>query len=66
LDYAALPARLGPLVPNPAFRPTAVDYLRNAPPTILLWSALGLAMVVLLVLTVRLLAKDEVSSTDGG
>lgn len=66
LDYAALPARLGPLVPNPAFRPTAVDYLRNAPPTILLWSALGLAMVVLLVLTVRLLAKDEAPSTDGG
>jgi hypothetical protein len=57
LAYAALPAELGPLYPNRAYRARTNDYLLHAPPTALLWGSLLLAVVVLLAITVRLLGK---------
>lgn len=57
LDYAALPAQLGPLEPNRAYRSRARDYLLHAPPTAVLWGALLLAVAVLLAITVRLLGR---------
>jgi hypothetical protein len=54
VSYSAEPLRAGALEPNPAFRRRAADYLRDAPPTLLLWGALGTAVLALLFLTVRL------------
>lgn len=58
LDYAALPAQLGPLEPNRAYRARASDYLLDAPPTAVLWGSLLLAVAVLVAITVRLLGKQ--------
>ena len=57
LAYAALPAQLGSLEPNRAYRSRASDYLLHAPPTALLWGSLLLAVAVLLAITIRLLGK---------
>jgi hypothetical protein len=54
VSYSAEPLQAGGLTPNPAFRRRAADYLRDAPPTLLLWSALLAAVLALLYLTARL------------
>jgi hypothetical protein len=58
VSYSAALLVAGDLEPNPAFRRRAADYLRDAPPTLLLWGALGTAVLVLLFLTARLLRAD--------
>lgn len=63
LDYAAVPIELGEIETNPAYRARAGDYLRDAPPTLVIWLALGLGGVVLLGLTVRLLRTKETAET---
>ena len=60
LAYSAVPVSLAPLEPNPAYRRFAADYFKSAPPTVLLWAVLLVAVVGLLVLTVRLLKKTPV------
>lgn len=57
LDYAALPAVLGSAEPNPQYRARAGDFVRNAPPTLILWGSLGVAVLALLGMTLRLLRK---------
>lgn len=63
LDYAALPVELGDIEANPAYRVRAGDYLREAPPTLIIWLTLGFGVVVLLGLTVRLLRSKEATET---
>jgi hypothetical protein len=60
LAYSAVPALLAPLEPNAAYRRFASDYFKSAPPTVLLWGVLIMAVVGLLALTVRLLKKTPV------
>ncbi|MBI5817657.1 MAG: DUF3999 family protein [Verrucomicrobia bacterium] len=60
LAYSAVPASLASLEPNPAHRRSAADYFQSAPPTLALWGVLLVAVVGLLVLTVRLLKKTPV------
>lgn len=60
LAYSAVPALLAPLEPNAAYRRFAGDYFKGAPPTVLLWGVLVVAVVGLLALTVRLLKKTPV------
>ncbi len=60
LAYSDVPASLAPLEANPAYRRFAADYFKNAPPTVLLWAVLLVAVVGLLALTVRLLKKTPV------
>jgi hypothetical protein len=55
VSYSAEPLQASALAPNPAFRRRAADYLRDAPPTLLLWAALGGAVLALLYLTARLI-----------
>ena len=57
LAYSAVPASLATLEPNPAHRRLAADYFKTAPPTVLLWGVLVVAVAGLLALTVRLLKK---------
>jgi hypothetical protein len=59
LDYAALPIEPAELTTNPAYRARAADYLREAPPTLIIWSALGIGVLILLGLTVRLLRQEN-------
>jgi hypothetical protein len=59
LDYAAVPVELGELEANPGYRVRTADYLREAPPTLIVWLALGFGVVVLLGLTVRLLRNKD-------
>jgi len=54
LSYSAEPLQAGGLEPNPAFRRRARDYLRDAPPTLVLWGVLAAAVAALLFLTARL------------
>ena len=58
-DYAAVPVELGEVEANPGYRARVADYVREAPPTLVIWTALGLGIVVLLGLTIRLLKKKE-------
>jgi hypothetical protein len=60
LAYSAVPASLGPLEANAAYRRFAADYFKSAPPTLLLWGVLLVAVAGLLALTVRLLKKTPV------
>jgi hypothetical protein len=57
LSYSALPLQAGASAPNPAFRRRAADYFKNAPPTLLLWGTLLLAVAALLFLTARILRQ---------
>ena len=57
LDFAALPAVLGGTESNPQYRARAGDFVRNAPPTLILWGSLGVAVLALLGMTLRLLRK---------
>ena len=58
LDYSAVPVPAGWLAataPNPDRERSVADVVRETPPTVILWSALGVAIVVLLLLTRRIL-----------
>jgi hypothetical protein len=59
LAYSASPIEAGPLEKNPAHRRRASDYLKLAPPTLLLWGTLALAVVALLALTARILRQPS-------
>ena len=55
LAWSALAVSPGALGDNPAFRRTGAEYLRQAPPTLVLWGVLLLAVAALLLMTARLL-----------
>lgn len=55
LAWSAVAVSPGALGDNPAFRRSGAEYLRQAPPTLLLWGVLLAAVAALLVMTVRLL-----------
>lgn len=57
LDYSAVPAPVGPLQANLAYRPRAGDFVRSAPPALILWSTLILSVLAMLLLTARLIRK---------
>jgi hypothetical protein len=57
LAYSAVPIAAGELEANPAHRRLASEYFKSAPPTILMWGVLLIAVAGLLLLTVRLLKK---------
>jgi hypothetical protein len=57
VDYSAVVLEAGDLADNPTFRRGAADYLRQAPPTLLLWGVLLAAAVILLALTARILRR---------
>jgi hypothetical protein len=62
LDYTAVPipaAWLAGAAANPDHQRSVADVVREAPPTLVLWSALGIAVVVLLLLTRRILAAPR-------
>jgi hypothetical protein len=54
LAYSALPVEVGEASPNSAHRRRLADYLVDAPPTLLLWGILILAVIVLLGLVARI------------
>jgi hypothetical protein len=60
LSYSAVALRAGAAEDNLAQRGSLWGRLRAAPPTLLLWSALGGAVVVLLLLTARILRQPQV------
>ena len=55
LSYSARPVQASAMQANPEFRRSAGEYFRGAPPTALLWGTLVVAVVALLLLTVRVL-----------
>jgi hypothetical protein len=57
LAYSALPVSAAPLAANSAHRRVARDYLFQAPPTLLLWGSLALAVLGLLYLTARIVRQ---------
>ncbi len=59
LDHSAVVLTASALGPNPAFRRSASDYLRQAPPTLLLWGVLLAAALALLLLTARILSRGS-------
>jgi len=59
LAYSAVAVEAGPAQDNPAFRRRPWERLAEAPPTLLLWSALGGAVIVLLLLTARVLRQPQ-------
>ena len=59
LAYSAVAAEAGPLEANPRFRRRGADYLKHAPPTLLLWGTLVAAVVALLLLTRRILRSPQ-------
>ena len=67
LAYTAVPLELpaAETAPaNPGYERGVTDYVRNAPPRAVLWTALAGAVLALLVLTRRILARPE--RRDGG
>lgn len=60
LTYSAVPIEAEPLSRNPGRRRRASEYWKDAPPTLLLWGTLVLAVVALLVLTARVLRQPTV------
>lgn len=66
LAWSAVSLEPGGLEPNPAYRRRAADYFRRAPPTLLLWGALLLAVVGLLYLTARVLRGTAPPAEPGG
>ena len=63
LSYSAVPLEAGPSEANPAFRRQTVDLVRGVPHALALWVVLGVAVVVLLALTVRLLRTNAPGPT---
>jgi hypothetical protein len=59
LSYSALAAEASPAEANPAFRRLAGDYFKDTPPTLLLWSTLLAAVLVLLLLTARAIRQPQ-------
>jgi hypothetical protein len=62
LAYAAVPLELPPLATNavnPGYERGISDYIREAPPRAILWTALGGAVIVLLLLMRRILTRPE-------
>lgn len=59
LDYSAIPAVLGAIAANPQYRARTADYLREAPPTAILWGALLLAVLALVGMTFKLIRKPD-------
>jgi hypothetical protein len=57
LAYSALAASASSAEANPAFRRFVGDYWSDAPPTLLLWGTLLLAVVALLLLTARVIRR---------
>jgi hypothetical protein len=57
LAWSALPVQVGAVADNPAYRRRVGDYFRSAPPTLLLWGTLLLAVLGLVYLTVRVLGR---------
>jgi hypothetical protein len=57
LTYSAVPLEAEPLAPNPSRRRRFADYWSDAPPTLVLWGTLLLAVVALLALTARVLGR---------
>jgi hypothetical protein len=57
LTWSAVPLEAGPLSANPGRRRAFSDYWSGAPPTIVLWTTLLLAVIALLVLTARVLRQ---------
>lgn len=69
LAYSALPIAavdIQPAAANPEHTRALAEMMRQAPPTVVLWSALGLAVVVLLALTRRILAAGPPEPPDHG
>lgn len=60
LTYSAASIQAGALAKNPSHRRRLDEYLKDAPPTLLLWGTLGLAVVALLMLTARILKQPPV------
>jgi hypothetical protein len=60
LTHSAVVIEAGPLAGNAGHRRRAADYLKDAPPTLLLWGTLGVAVVALLGLTARILRQPTV------
>jgi hypothetical protein len=58
LCYSARMAAAGPLEVNPAYRRSMSEYFRAAPPTLLLWGVLIVAVAALLWLTLRILHAE--------
>lgn len=62
LAYSAVPLTLDAdemARPNPAYERSVTDLLRDAPPRAVLWTALGVALVVLLALTRGILKRTS-------
>jgi hypothetical protein len=59
LAYSAVVVEAAARTENPAFRRRAGDYFQNAPPTVLLWGTLIVAVVGLVFLTARLLRSPQ-------
>ncbi len=66
LAWSALAVSPGALGDNPAFRRTGAEYLRQAPPTLVLWGVLLLAVAALLLMTARLLRSGAPRGGRGG
>jgi hypothetical protein len=58
LNYSAVPLEAEPLATNPERRRRFADYWSDAPPTLVLWGTLLLAVVALLALTARVLGQE--------
>ena len=68
LAYTAVPLALPALAAesaNPGYERGLSDYIREAPPRAILWTALAGAVVVLLVLTRRILTRPRGDSDPG-
>jgi hypothetical protein len=59
LAYSAVPAELGELQENVAYRRAFSDFFESAPPALVLWGILIVAVAGLLYLTVRLVRKPD-------
>ncbi|HTM30894.1 MAG TPA: DUF3999 family protein [Vicinamibacterales bacterium] len=61
LAYAAVPLNLGDSKGeeiNPAYQRDLADYVRDAPPRVVLWTTLGVAVLALLFLTRRIVRRS--------
>lgn len=65
LALSAVPLAARPVARNPQHRRTASDLVRQAPPTLLLWSTLGAGVAALLLLTVRALRQPNGGAPPG-
>jgi hypothetical protein len=59
LAYSAIPLSAVPAAASPSFRRQLSEYFSNAPPTLVLWGTLIVAIVALLLLTAKILKRPE-------